>query len=600
MIHFAYFLFRLTQWEYGPVSKHLYDLIGVDFKYPQHYLDLIDTGEFPSNLGEGEDYFKYNKLCYVLWKAHFDEVDLRKMESDNEVLNKNEAIIEPTCEDLTAATSKKAQVHSTLLSDSHRRGYIHTNVFEISAPTALCVITTFKHHHLLEDVALSYYVKEKWKKWGNKVFFMKFRRQLLSLAAFFCFIISRAGYMRAARNVQILKYTAFACYMVLLLNEFQNCVVELFMWIHANFSFKYLHDLHSSARVYTYLLLSYEVTLFVGAVATAVGGFPMIEVIFYAVSGFLLTCAMLWYLLGFEITGRLIMSMIEILVHDVYPFAIIYVVAICGFTSAFFLLQPDVRLDASDTNDDITETPMDTYGEIRNPGLLFVARFCEMLFNGFMGPPSYYSFTNPNSQWFAELLSFLFVFTVPTLMLNLLIAIMNDRYSIVRNSSASIWLLEISSIMSRFEMERVATVSVVKYRDEDNDSAGVDNTVSSKAHHQKRQRRHIVRVDEEIEEFNLFTVLLGANHHAYVEVESIDSNWNKNKSSSCSEINEGSEGSPQYASSQMLFREGTGRSQSNKVELFDIKSESNALAVNNTKYQSTSLDIVTDFADDEG
>ena len=37
------YIYRLTQWEYGPANKHLYDLIGVDLEYPQHYLDLIDT-----------------------------------------------------------------------------------------------------------------------------------------------------------------------------------------------------------------------------------------------------------------------------------------------------------------------------------------------------------------------------------------------------------------------------------------------------------------------------------------------------------------------------------------------------------------------------
>ena len=33
---------RLSQWSYGPVSKHLYDVIGVDYAYPPEYYDHIE------------------------------------------------------------------------------------------------------------------------------------------------------------------------------------------------------------------------------------------------------------------------------------------------------------------------------------------------------------------------------------------------------------------------------------------------------------------------------------------------------------------------------------------------------------------------------
>ena len=280
--------------------------------------------------------------------------------------------------------------------------------------------------------------------------------------------------------------------------------------------------------------MSFQISLFIGALATAIGGYPLIETIFYAWSGFLLTCEMIWFLLGFETTGKLIMAVIEIIQQDIYPFGIIYMVAISGFTSAFFLLSPDIRLDHRDVNDDVTETPADTYAHLPdNSIILFACRFVETLFTGFTGTPSYYAYTDPNSQWFAQILSGLFLFAMPTLMLNLLIAIMNDRYSTVQNSSRSMWLLEISSIMSRFEMEILAMCAMMPEQDDSvnvgGDERDVDNTVSAKAQSQMNagiKTRRMLRIDHEIDEFNLFTVLLGANHHAYVEVETANKFWN--------------------------------------------------------------------------
>lgn len=527
---------RLTQWEYGPVSKHLYDIVGFDYDYPSDYVELIPGADEENDSLDDEydqDGFKIShgdgSRAVMLWVKYFKEIDavnrneLIKVKTNQP--DKSNDIVTAEKESDDTGTSKVSQSAEKLSYSSsfkapgldrkgsikiHRQSEVKTNgdvESDIFVPTALCIITKMRHVCLIENPTVEYYVKQKWKHWGRGVFFSNFYLNLVSFALYVAFIIARAWYMKLDDGSALeyrVRVLAFFLYVAVISLEVRSVVKELVMWRYYGYSFHYLQMMQGSARVFTFLKLAYDTLMILGAFVTWTQLSPAAEVLFYAGSGVLQGAVTMWYLLGYEGTGKLMMSIIEIFVHDLGPFATIHGIATLGFTTAFFVLSPNTYLIDTSTNDDVETTASETYGEIKQPMFMFAQRFAEIVSDSFNpGHPTYFAYPDASIQWLAQLLCFLFIFSVPTLMINLLIAIMNDRYSEVQKSSDARWLLEISSIMSRFEMEVLSIADL-----------------SSDPNNPTRKR-----IDEEVAEFALFTVLVGSNDHNYIEIENVDTDW---------------------------------------------------------------------------
>ena len=487
---------RLSQWSYGPVNKNIYNIIGLDYRYPPHYYDHVIFAS---------DVKKAKKTGSIMQKEDVLVVISRHNAATKRAWTEYYANLEDARE--SRKVNFKPADDEVKLS-----AVVQTRDFQFHVPTAIQIIAENKRDDLINNSCLKHYVEQKWKHWGAKMLRKKFLWTAFSFGIFMGFIISRAAYMMAFKGSVAETNTrdiALAFYFVLLALEIRNMWIELCLYrvYTCNYS-NYFSKLHGTARAYTIVTVLFQLSIVAGAIATGFGN-ELAENISFAASSFLETCSLLWCLLGDESIGKLIMSIIEIISCDLYSYTVVYTLTISGFTAAFYLLSPQISLVGIGN----------AYENDSQPVLLFIQRYCEMLFNGFTpGTLLYASFAAPDIQWYAELLCFLFLFTVPILMLNLLIAIMNDRYSEVQKSISTRWLLEMCNIMSRFEMEIVAMNDV----------------------HKMNTSPYLTRIENLVEEFKLFTITVGADAFSkYIEIETIDNNWNtKNTPSESKEDDE--------------------------------------------------------------
>ena len=424
---------------------------------------------------------RHNIVIKRVWKEFFMHVRMENMDDANNV---------------------KVEMHED---EDAADAVIQSHENQFHVPTAIQVIAENKRDEMINNSCLKHYVQQKWKNWGVNLLQRKLYWTALSFCIFMGFIISRSAYMLAAKGTNAestSRNIALAFYIALLILEIRNMWIELCLYrVYSCSQSKYYSKMHGTARAYTFVTVLFQLTIIAGAIATAFGS-NLAENICFAASSFLCTCSLLWCCLGDESIGKLIMSIIEIISCDLYSFSVVYTLTISGFTAAFYLLSPQISLINSSN----------AYEYDSQPVLLYIQRYCEMLFNGFTpGSLGYASYVAPNIQWYAELLCFLFLFCTPILMLNLLIAIMNDRYSEVQKSVSTRWLLEMCNIMARFEMELIAMNDV---------------------HHMKSSP-FLSRIENLVDEFKLFTITVGQDvFNKYIEIETINNNWNNQSSES--------------------------------------------------------------------
>ena len=134
--------------------------------------------------------------------------------------------------------------------------------------------------------------------------------------------------------------------------------------------------------------------------------------------------SLFFFLLAWEYTGPLVLMIVEMLVNDVMRFLRIYLVFLCGFSQAFFVLDN------------------------RKDGLFGLHFGAVKLFETTLG-----NFQLDDAIGLNALLIVFFVVIVAVLMLNLLIAMMGATYGKVQQEAEMRWQMERARIISAIESE---------------------------------------------------------------------------------------------------------------------------------------------------
>lgn len=140
----------------------------------------------------------------------------------------------------------------------------------------------------------------------------------------------------------------------------------------------------------------------------------------------------LFFLLGFQLTGPLVVMMYNMLLTDFLRFTIIYAVFLMGFSQAFYVLFDEAGLMA------------------------FVDRI-KMCFSSMMGDFELDQYVNTRFPLVNVTLMIVYVVVVAIMLLNLLIAMMGDTYARISEDAEKQWRLQWARIIFSIENEMSLT-----------------------------------------------------------------------------------------------------------------------------------------------
>lgn len=146
-----------------------------------------------------------------------------------------------------------------------------------------------------------------------------------------------------------------------------------------------------------------------------------------AMSALLSWVYLLWFLLGFSSTGHLVVSIWKIVTGDLVKFTQLTSIVVVGFSLAFFIL---------------TTSPIE-----RGPSTFVRHVFVcfHMMTNGFEKDSAV--------DVFFDALVVTYAVLVPILLINMLIAMMNDTYNKVSEKAEQQWRLERARVITSIEQE---------------------------------------------------------------------------------------------------------------------------------------------------
>eukprot|EP00931_Biecheleriopsis_adriatica_P038633 TRINITY_DN22101_c0_g1_i1.p1 TRINITY_DN22101_c0_g1~~TRINITY_DN22101_c0_g1_i1.p1 ORF type:complete len:507 (+),score=60.78 TRINITY_DN22101_c0_g1_i1:308-1828(+) len=162
-------------------------------------------------------------------------------------------------------------------------------------------------------------------------------------------------------------------------------------------------------------------------------GAPCSATLALTLSGFLSWVYLLWFLLGFSTTGHLVVMIWTILLNDMVQFACIMSIFLMGFSLAFFIS---------------TTSPLDR-GPYNFAQHLF--QCFKMMTNGVENDTPIHGGEDGDSG--VKGLVVVYSILVTILLLNILIAMMNDTYNKVSGMAEQQWRLERARIIMSIESE---------------------------------------------------------------------------------------------------------------------------------------------------
>jgi len=147
-------------------------------------------------------------------------------------------------------------------------------------------------------------------------------------------------------------------------------------------------------------------------------------------------CYTLTLLLGFKMTGPLVIMMIQIYTRDVFRFVLIYSLVLCGFAGAFYVLE-------------------ETDSMAGNGFEVFIGRTRTLFFvllNSF-DQESFHDGIAPQYKSLSFILLVLYIVTLTIMLLNLLIAMMGDTFNSTKDDADKIWHMSYAQIIVSLESE---------------------------------------------------------------------------------------------------------------------------------------------------
>ena len=137
---------------------------------------------------------------------------------------------------------------------------------------------------------------------------------------------------------------------------------------------------------------------------------------------------MLFFLLGFRMTGPFIVMMYKMLMVDVSRFSVLVMVFFFGFTQSLYVVFDDDGITA------------------------FLSRL-KALFLAMLGDFDFEEYATSRFPLVTVSLLVIFVILVPIMLLNILVAMMGDTYGSITEEADKQWMLERARIMSSIQSE---------------------------------------------------------------------------------------------------------------------------------------------------
>jgi len=316
-------------------------------------------------------------------------------------------------------------------------GYQEYKQLHLSAPvpSTLQIICRNICHKIVSIPYLSTLVTKKWKYWGRGIFMFFFVLSIMKTVLLIAVSVSRSNYSSKSENTN--ESTSWTLYILFLCVCMMESVTELCM-LYA-YGLNYLTLLYGTARWTSYFNILTTMSVLLSVLASFMGDVDM-EIVCFSLTSLLQMLSVTWYLIGFHSTGELIMIILHIVMHDLSTFIVIYTFGIVGFTVPFYVMSQQAPLHIEPIY-----TP-------NSPYKVYLVQLSELLFDGISSSTSNIAVTQLRMPWFACFVLILFSLYFTILLLNLLIAMMNESYFKVKEFAEDRWKIELVNMMFRFEL----------------------------------------------------------------------------------------------------------------------------------------------------
>ncbi|XP_062610763.1 uncharacterized protein LOC134272556 isoform X2 [Saccostrea cucullata] len=272
-----------------------------------------------------------------------------------------------------------------------------------------------EHLEMLEGGVMRQLLDEKWKAFARRRFFVR-----LILAFIQLILISVAVYLRPKSNLlAVNSYTdiiRFVCEILTCIGCSITLVADVFEIITQGI-FSFLKNC-KNAPAQTLFMIS--CILFLACIPFRFLEMKQVEDVLMIIAVPCSWLFLLFFARTFKLTGPFVTMIYKMLLGDLLRFGIIYVIFLTGFTQAFYFLFRGNTSNQSQGFDDIGDTVL-------------------TLFQMTLGEFKYQDFNYTKYSGLTKIVFAIFMMLVPILLLNMLIAMMGNTYTMVIAKSEKEW-----------------------------------------------------------------------------------------------------------------------------------------------------------------
>eukprot|EP00669_Euglena_mutabilis_P003472 TRINITY_DN14434_c0_g1_i1.p1 TRINITY_DN14434_c0_g1~~TRINITY_DN14434_c0_g1_i1.p1 ORF type:complete len:411 (-),score=190.05 TRINITY_DN14434_c0_g1_i1:195-1427(-) len=298
--------------------------------------------------------------------------------------------------------------------------------------TAIQILVDKEHVELLMSGRVQAILGQKWTKYAHSVFF----RRLIGAVSYLTLFTATIIFTDCAETPTELMVFKGANCIVILVATWKLTVEMREMWgfgLRDYFGTKgsmFLENITSlifcSCVCMVYILRLVEI---LGPEPPSAER-PVAEPILLAMASVFGWCYILFFFLGFKLTGPFIVMIFRMLVGDVLRFVSIYSVFLMGFSTAFYVLWGQ-------------SGPMAYIHQLESNFLMMVGDF-----------DTFYGHSSLSENRVVTVLFMIFYIVLVTILLvNLLIAMMGSTYATISDDADKQWLLEWARIIYSLEQE---------------------------------------------------------------------------------------------------------------------------------------------------
>ncbi|XP_054168611.1 transient receptor potential cation channel subfamily V member 1-like [Oppia nitens] len=287
-----------------------------------------------------------------------------------------------------------------------------------------------EHLDMLQGGVIQKLLEEKWKTFGHRLFMKRIFQTLFHLV-----ILSVAIYLRQSnKELSICEPQVNKIFRIIAeISSILSCGRYVFFQIKEFSNKKKLNILKNLNSTLPQIIFLISNILITCCMFCRLFGILYIEEVLLIIA-----LPSSWFFLMFfaaavRITGPFVAMVRFMIIEDMRQFSIIYLVFLYGFSQTFhFLLK----------------SPTKTWRQSHHS--FYYSSWME-LFRMTLGAHEYEELRNSYYQWLTQLFFVLFMILMPILLLNMLIAMMGNTYSLVISESEREWTMQWAKILLELE-----------------------------------------------------------------------------------------------------------------------------------------------------